>query len=72
MAQQRGHTYVLFAHGRPDRPEALNEAYEVTKSRRGWKRFVLSAVLGPPLAVVVIVATGLMLIGPRVVEWIAD
>ena len=51
--------------------EALDAAYEVTETRPGWKRFALSALLGPALAVVVIAATALMLIGPQVIAWVA-
>jgi len=51
--------------------EALDAAYEVTETRPGWKRFALSALLGPALAVVVIAATALMLIGPQVIAWLA-
>lgn len=52
--------------------EAMNTAYEVAESRRGWKRFTLSVAFGPFLALVVIAATGLMLIGPRVIERLTD
>ena len=51
---------------------AFNAAYEVSESRRGWKRFILSAAFGPVLALVVIISIGLMLIGPRLVERIAE
>jgi membrane protein len=52
--------------------EAFNTAYEVAESRPGWKRGALSVAFGPGLALLVIVATGLMLIGPRLVERIAE
>ncbi|HEX6709944.1 MAG TPA: YihY/virulence factor BrkB family protein [Rubrobacter sp.] len=51
--------------------EAFNTAYEVTESRRGWKRAALSLAFGPVLALMAIVSVGLMLIGPRLVERIA-
>jgi membrane protein len=51
--------------------EALNAAYEVAETRSGRKRFAFSMVFGPLLALAAVVATGLMLIGPRVAEWIA-
>jgi membrane protein len=51
--------------------QALNAAYEVAETRPGWKRSVFLVVLGPALAVIVIVAIGLMLIGPELVERIA-
>lgn len=51
--------------------EALNAAYEVSETRPGWKRFLISAVFGPALALVSIFAVGLMLIGPRIAEWVA-
>jgi len=52
--------------------EAFNAAYEVAETRPGWKRFTLSLAFGPVLALVVIVSVGLMLIGPRLVERIAE
>jgi membrane protein len=51
--------------------EALNAAYEVEETRSGRKRFAFTMVFGPLLTLAAIVATGLMLIGPRVAEWIA-
>jgi membrane protein len=52
--------------------EAFNAAYQVTETRAGWKRLVLSWAFGPVLALMVIVSVGLMLIGPRLVERIAE
>src|SRR5215218_1943805 len=52
--------------------EAFNAAYETSETRPGWKRSALSLAFGPVLAVVVIFSVGLMLIGPRIVERIAD
>lgn len=51
--------------------QALNGVYEVIETRSGRKRFVLSVAFGPVLAVAVLFAVGLMLIGPRVVERVA-
>jgi membrane protein len=52
--------------------EAFNAAYEITETRPGWKRFALSLAFGPVLALVVLVSVVLMLIGPRLVERIAE
>lgn len=52
--------------------EALNTAYETAETRAGWKRFALSWAFGPVLALVVIFAVGLMLVGPRLIERITD
>jgi membrane protein len=52
--------------------EAFNVAYETAETRSGWKRFVLSLAFGPVLALVVLVSVGLMLIGPQLVERIAE
>jgi membrane protein len=52
--------------------EAFNTAYEVTETRPGWKRFALSLAFGPVLALMVMVSVGLMLIGPRLVERLAE
>jgi membrane protein len=52
--------------------EAFNVAYEITETRSGWKRFALTLAFGPVLALMVLVSVGLMLIGPRLVESIAE
>jgi membrane protein len=52
--------------------EAFNTVYEVSESRPGWKRVALSVAFGPFLALMVIVAVGLMLIGPRLAEQVAE
>ena len=52
--------------------DAFNTAYGVTETRRGWKKLALSIASGPVIALAVIVATGLMLTGPQVVERIAE
>jgi membrane protein len=52
--------------------QAFNAAYEITETRPGWKRFALSLAFGPVLALVVLVSVGLMLVGPRLVERIAE
>lgn len=52
--------------------EALNAAYEVPETRRWWKVSALSLAFGPVLALMVIASVGLMLIGPQLVERIAE
>src|SRR5215208_3302585 len=52
--------------------EAFNAAYEVSETRRWWKVLALSLAFGPVLALMVIVSIGLMLIGPQLVERIAE
>ena len=52
--------------------EAFNVAYEITETRSWWKQLALSLAFGPVLALMVIAATGLMLIGPRLAERIAE
>ncbi|HKH39936.1 MAG TPA: YhjD/YihY/BrkB family envelope integrity protein, partial [Rubrobacter sp.] len=52
--------------------EAFNAAYEVPETRRWWKVLLLSLAFGPVLALTVIVSIGLMLIGPQLVERIAE
>src|SRR5215213_308204 len=51
---------------------ALNVAYDVKEARAAWKRFSISIVYTILLAAMVIVAVGLMLVGPRVMEWLAE
>jgi membrane protein len=50
--------------------KALNVVHEVEESRPGWKRYLLSFFYAVGLAIITILATGLLLIGPRVIEWI--
>ena len=52
--------------------EAFNAAYETTETRRGWKRSALTWAFGPVLALVVIFAVGLMIVGPRLVERVTE
>jgi membrane protein len=52
--------------------DAFNAAYEVVETRPGWKRFALSTAFGPVLALMVIVSVGLLLIGPQLVERVAE
>jgi membrane protein len=52
--------------------EAFNVAYQVAETRRWWKQLALSLAFGPVLALVVIVSVALMLIGPQLVEGIAQ
>jgi len=51
--------------------KALNVVHEVEESRPSWKRYALSSCYALGLAIMVILATALLLIGPRVVEWVA-
>ncbi len=50
---------------------ALNAAYDVEEDRPAWQRYPLSILYTIGLAVMLIVAAGLMLIGPQAAEWIA-
>ena len=50
---------------------ALNVAYEV-EERPAWKRYPLSILYTILLAVLIILAVGLMLIGPQIAEWLAQ
>jgi len=49
----------------------MNAAYGVVETRPGWKRSLLAGIFGPVLALVVVVALVLKLVGPKVVEWLA-
>lgn len=52
--------------------DAFDTAHGVTETRRGWKTLALSLASGPLIALAVIVAVGLMLTGPQVVERVAE
>ena len=51
--------------------EALNAAYGAEETRSRRRRFAFALVFGPFLALAFIIASGLMLIGPRVAGWLA-
>src|SRR3954447_14965578 len=51
---------------------ALNNAYDVEEERPVWKTYPLSIIYTVLLAVTVIVAVTLMLIGPQIIEWLAQ
>ena len=51
--------------------QAMNAAYEAVETRPGWKRSLLAGIFGPALALVVVAALVLILVGPRVVGWLA-
>jgi len=50
--------------------KALNTVHEVEETRPGWKRYGLSFFYALGLAIMVILAMALLLIGPEVVEWV--
>lgn len=50
--------------------KALNTVHEVGEFRPAWKRLLLQLFFAPGLAIVMILAIALLLIGPRVIEWI--
>jgi membrane protein len=51
---------------------ALNAAYEVEETRPIWKRLLLSIGYTPGLAVLIIIAAALMMVGPQAVAWFAN
>ncbi len=51
---------------------ALNAAYGVEEARPAWKRYPLSIVYTIGLAVMIILAAGLMVLGPQVMRWLAE
>lgn len=50
---------------------ALNVAYDVEEGRPTWKRYLLSILYTMALAVIVIAATAMLMIGPKVMLWLA-
>jgi membrane protein len=50
---------------------ALNAAYDVEESRPPWQRFPLSVLYTIGLAILLIVAAAVLLLGPRASEWLA-
>jgi membrane protein len=51
---------------------ALNNAYDVEEDRPVWKTYLLSVIYTVLLAAIVIVAVILMLVGPQIIEWLAQ
>lgn len=51
---------------------ALNVAYDTDESRPIWKLYPMSIVFVVGLAVVLIAAVALMILGPQAMEWLAD
>lgn len=50
---------------------ALNVAYKVTERRPTWKRMLVSIVYTLALALMLIIAAGMMLTGPTLLTWLA-
>lgn len=51
---------------------ALNAAYDVEEERAVWKKFLLSILYTLVLAVLIIAAVGLMLVGGQAAQWIGQ
>jgi membrane protein len=51
---------------------ALNRAYDVAEGRPAWKLYPLSILYTIALALMMIVAAGMFVLGPEVVQWIAQ
>lgn len=51
---------------------AMNKAYNVPESRPAWKRYLLSALYTIGIAVILLLATALMVIGPHWIEWLGS
>lgn len=50
---------------------ALNTAYGVEEGRPAWKRYPLSIIYTIGLAAMLLLAAGLMILGPQVMGWLA-
>ncbi|MGV8921096.1 MAG: YihY/virulence factor BrkB family protein [Pseudomonas sp.] len=51
---------------------AMNAAYDVVEGRPIWKRFPLSIVYTMGIAGMLLLAAGLMVTGPQVMDWVAS
>ncbi|WP_022962615.1 YihY/virulence factor BrkB family protein [Halopseudomonas pelagia] len=51
---------------------AMNNAYDVRESRPAWKLFPLSILYTLGIALMLIAAAGLMLLGPTTLQWLAN
>lgn len=52
--------------------KALNTAYDVEETRPMWKMYLLSVLYTIGLALLLVAAIGLMLLGPQAMEWLAE
>ncbi|MBL4609336.1 MAG: YihY/virulence factor BrkB family protein [Pseudomonas sp.] len=51
---------------------AMNKAYNVRESRPGWKLYSLSVLYTLGIAIVLLVAAALMVVGPQWIEWMGS
>lgn len=51
---------------------AMNKAYGVDEGRPAWKLILLSVLYTVGLAVILLMMAGLMILGPQVMEWLAE
>ncbi|MCQ4277849.1 YihY/virulence factor BrkB family protein [Pseudomonas stutzeri] len=51
---------------------AMNKAYDVEEGRPTWKLMLLSVVYTIGLALILLATAALMIVGPQVIEWLAD
>ncbi|MEH6671886.1 YihY/virulence factor BrkB family protein [Halopseudomonas sp.] len=51
---------------------AMNKAYNVRESRPGWKLYSLSVLYTIGIAIVLLVAAALMVVGPQWIEWMGS
>jgi len=51
--------------------DALNVAFDVTERRPTWKRFLVAILYTLALALMLIIAAGMMVSGPAVLSWLA-
>jgi len=51
---------------------AINVAYDVKETRPTWKIYLLSIVYTIGLAILLIAAAGLLLLGPNAMQWLAE
>lgn len=50
---------------------AMNKAYNITESRPAWKLILLSVMYTLGVAVILLFATALMVVGPQTIEWLS-
>jgi membrane protein len=51
--------------------QAMNQVYGVEEGRPAWKRFPLSVIYIIAVAVLLLMAAGLMVVGPQAMNWLA-
>lgn len=63
---------IVASNGIRSLMNAMNKAYDVPESRPAWKLYPLSVLYTIGIAVILLVAAALMVVGPQWIEWLGN